>query len=177
MNNAPEKYARALAGAAVDAGTLPDIRKDFGVLSDLLDSSEELSCILRGCGFSKASEKRAVRAVIEGHVSGLFLRFIEQVIEKRRGAMIKKIKTKFDELADEAEGKINVTIETAFPVEKAQEDKLAEIISNKLKKTVILDKVTDKGLIGGIRLKAGDLVIDGTLKTRLEMLGKELCSC
>jgi F0F1-type ATP synthase delta subunit len=64
MDNASEKYARALAGSAVQAGLLAEARKDFDRLMSMLSSSKELRFVLMRRGFSSEDEKKALKSVL-----------------------------------------------------------------------------------------------------------------
>ncbi|MGB6452660.1 MAG: ATP synthase F1 subunit delta, partial [Steroidobacteraceae bacterium] len=77
---------------------------------------------------------------------------------------------------DEAEGVADVTITSATPLDEAQRHRLSEALARRLKRQVRLHCETDPGLIGGAVLRAGDLVIDGSLRARLEQLAYELTS-
>ena len=81
--------------------------------------------------------------------------------------MIKKIFLKYTNI-------VTVTVVTAIPMKKDTQDKFKSIISKKLDKDIIFENVVDKTIIGGVLLKAGDKVLDGTVKSELKSLEKQL---
>jgi F-type H+-transporting ATPase subunit delta len=100
--------------------------------------------------------------------------FVQTLAENRRLAYLPEISTLFDELKDEAEGVVDVTVTSAAPLEKSQQDALAAALQRRLKRQIRLHSETDPSLLGGAVLRAGDLVIDGSVRTRLDRIAYEL---
>jgi F-type H+-transporting ATPase subunit delta len=100
--------------------------------------------------------------------------FVQTLAENRRLAYLPEIAALFDELKAAEEGIVDVTVTSAAPLDEKQKLSLAEALAKKLKRQVRLHCETDAELIGGAVLRAGDLVIDGSLRTRLERIAYEL---
>ncbi|HEY7888194.1 MAG TPA: F0F1 ATP synthase subunit delta [Steroidobacteraceae bacterium] len=100
--------------------------------------------------------------------------FVRTLAANRRLALLPQISARFDELKGEAEGVIDVTVTSAAPLDDSQRDKLAAALERRLGRSVRLQCATDPALIGGAVLRAGDLVIDGSLRARLERIAYEL---
>lgn len=100
--------------------------------------------------------------------------FVRTLAGNRRLALLPEISGLFDELKGEAEGVIDVTVTSAAPLNDSQRSKLAAALQRRLGRTVRLQCATDPALIGGAVLRAGDLVIDGSLRGRLERIAYEL---
>jgi F-type H+-transporting ATPase subunit delta len=100
--------------------------------------------------------------------------FMRALADNRRLAYLPEIATLFEQLKDEAEGVIDVTVVTAAPLEDGQRATLSEALERKLKRQVRLQCQTDPALLGGVVLRAGDLVIDGSVRTRLDRIAYEL---
>lgn len=100
--------------------------------------------------------------------------FVRTLADNRRLALLPEISARFDELKSEAEGVIDVTVTSAAPLDDSQRDRLAAALERRLGRSVRLQCVTDPALIGGAVLRAGDLVIDGSLRARLERIAYEL---
>ena len=102
--------------------------------------------------------------------------FVRTLADNRRLALLPEIAALFDELKAEAEGIVDVTVTSAAPLDDAQRGKLAAALERRLGRSVRLHCVTDPALIGGAVLRAGDLVIDGSLRARLERIAYALSS-
>lgn len=100
--------------------------------------------------------------------------FVRTLADNRRLALLPEIATRFDELKSEAEGIVDVTVTSAAPLDEPQQRKLAAALERRLGRSVRLQCATDPALIGGAVLRAGDLVIDGSLRRRLERIAYEL---
>ncbi len=100
--------------------------------------------------------------------------FVQTLSENRRLAYLPEISTLFDELKDEAEGVVDVTVTSAAPLGNGQAEALSAALQKRLRRQVRLHCDTDATLIGGAVLRAGDLVIDGSVRSRLDRIAYEL---
>ena len=100
--------------------------------------------------------------------------FVRTLADNRRLAVLPEISALFDELKSEAEGIVEVTVTSAAPLDEAERRKLAQALERRLGRQVRMQCATDPKLIGGAVLRAGDLVIDGSLRGRLERIAYEL---
>src|SRR5258708_1659498 len=100
--------------------------------------------------------------------------FVRTLAANRRLAYLPEISARFDTLKDAAEGVADVTLTSASPVDESRRRKLAAALQKRLKRSVRLHCELDPTLIGGAVLRSGDLVIDGSLRTRLERIAYEL---
>jgi F-type H+-transporting ATPase subunit delta len=102
--------------------------------------------------------------------------FVQTLAENRRLAYLPEISTLFDELKDEAEGVIDVTVTSAAPLQDGEREALSSALQRRLKRQVRLQCQTDPALLGGAVLRAGDLVIDGSVRARLNRIAYELAA-
>ncbi len=100
--------------------------------------------------------------------------FVRTLADNRRLAFLPEISVLFDELKDTAEKVVDVTVTSAAPLADGQQQAISAALQRKLKRTVRLHCQTNPALIGGAVLRAGDLVIDGSLRSRLERIAYEL---
>ena len=100
--------------------------------------------------------------------------FVRTLADNRRLAVLPEISALFDELKSEAEGIVEVMVTSAAPLDEAERRKLAQALERRLGRQVRMQCATDPKLIGGAVLRAGDLVIDGSLRGRLERIAYEL---
>ena len=100
--------------------------------------------------------------------------FIRTLAANRRLAVLPQIAAHFDQLKDAEQGVADVTVTSAAPLDAAQQKTLAGALEKRLRRSVRLHFATDPRLIGGAVVQSGDLVIDGSLRTRLERIAYEL---
>jgi len=100
--------------------------------------------------------------------------FVRTLADYRRLALLPEISALFDELKAEAEGVVDVTVTSAAPLDDSQRGNLTAALEKRLGRSVRLQCATDPALIGGAVLRAGDLVIDGSLRGRLERIAYAL---
>ena len=100
--------------------------------------------------------------------------FVRTLAENHRLAYLPEISALFDESKDEAEKIVDVTVTSAAPLDDTQRQTLATALERRLKRGIRMQCHTDPSLIGGAVLQAGDLVIDGSLRSQLNRITYEL---
>jgi len=102
--------------------------------------------------------------------------FVETLAEARRLNCLPEIAALFDIYKDDAEGIADVTVTSAAPLDARQQQSLTVAMTRRLKREVRLHCTTDPELLGGAVLRSGDLVIDGSVRGRLERIANELAA-
>jgi F-type H+-transporting ATPase subunit delta len=100
--------------------------------------------------------------------------FVRVLAENRRLALLPDIAALFEIERSRAEGRIQAELTTAFPATEAQQARIIESLRRRLGREVELTCRTDASLLGGAIIRAGDLVIDGSVRGKLERLGTAL---
>jgi F-type H+-transporting ATPase subunit delta len=100
--------------------------------------------------------------------------FVQTLAEARRLDCLPQIAALFDAYKDDAEGIADVTVTSAAPLDARQQESLSAALARRLKREVRLHCSTDPELLGGAVLRSGDLVIDGSVRGRLERIANEL---
>jgi F-type H+-transporting ATPase subunit delta len=166
-------YARAAFEEARDNGSLAPwsqgLRSAAQVITDprveaLLGNphvtADELAALVTGIAGSKLNDEGA--------------NFMRTLATNHRLAYLPEISSLFDTFKDAAEGVADVTVTSAAALDEAQQSRLGQALEQRLKRKVRLHCEIDASLIGGAVVRAGDLVIDGSLRTRLERIAYEL---
>ena len=102
--------------------------------------------------------------------------FVRVLAENHRLLLLPEIAAHYEVLRSAVENTIDVEVVSAVPLDAAQADKLKQALSTRLKRLVRMQNSVDATLLGGAVVRAGDLVIDGSLKGRLARLATELTS-
>ena len=102
--------------------------------------------------------------------------FLSIVSENNRMELLPEIADMFELYKAEQEKSVDVVVTSAFAVNDEQQDKLAKVLSARLGREVRLHAAEDASLIGGVVIRAGDLVIDGSVRGKLAKLAEALKS-
>jgi F-type H+-transporting ATPase subunit delta len=100
--------------------------------------------------------------------------FLGILAQNRRLGYLPEIAAQFEQLRSEVENTVDVEVVTAFPAGEAQRQALMLALEERFNRAVRIRETIDESLIGGALIRAGDLVIDGTLKGRLERLATQM---
>jgi F-type H+-transporting ATPase subunit delta len=100
--------------------------------------------------------------------------FVQALAEAHRLDCLPEIAALFDSYKDEAEGVADVTVTSATALDEKQQQTLAAALTRRLKREVRMHCTTDPELLGGAVVRSGDLVIDGSVRGRLERIANEL---
>lgn len=104
------------------------------------------------------------------------INFIKLAAVNNRLEVIPSIAESFETLRAEAEGSIKAQVISAYAVNATQKKSIAAALKKKLGREVTITTKTDKSLLGGVIIRAGDMVIDGSVKTQLEKITHSLLS-
>jgi F-type H+-transporting ATPase subunit delta len=167
-------YAEALlelAGADHKVDLYDD---ELRLIADLMRTEDEFRLFLETPRIDPADKKRVVRAVFEKKIPGRLLRFLLVVIEKRRARLLPTIAAEFSDLVDEQHGRLKVEVTTATEPDKALSSDLKKRLSKLLGKDVVPRYRLDPRIIGGVIVRVGDTVMDGSIRHRLQLLRRRL---
>ena len=114
--------------------------------------------------------------VAGGQITAGMRNFVRVLAENHRLLLLPEIAVHYEVLRSAVENTIDVDVVSAVPLDAAQTEKLKQALSTRLGRRVRMQNSVDATLLGGAVVRAGDLVIDGSLKGRLERLATDLTS-
>jgi len=170
------RYATALFNAARKAGVVDQVESDLGLVSFTVESSPRLRQALESPLVPAERKHGVLDGVFRGKVHEVTLSYLYLLVDKRREEAITATEPVYIELANEARGIVSVNVTTAAPLSKEQEARLKAKLSERTGKTVELAVRVDPSIIGGVSIKIGDTVIDGSIKGQLGTLREKLLS-
>ncbi len=170
-------YAKSLFELSMDAGgtdKLVEVAKELEQICELAREDKTINLFLSSPVVDVAARGKALSAIFTNRITDLTLRFLLVLNNKGRLDRLESIETAFDQLLQEAFGRVEVDVITPVAVDAESLTAIKQKIETVLGKEPVLHPYVDEHLLGGIKLRIGDQLIDGSLQTRLRKLGEEL---
>ena len=167
-------YAEALFEVALEENKVDLFLDEINFVTETLKLHSELYELFKSPLIRVEEKKNIVKEVFSGKLSKEMNNFLKVIMDKRRGSSIEQIKWEYERIVNDHKGIVEAVAITAIPL--ADKEKI--ILQNKLtsltEKTVKLTNEIDEKVVGGVLVKIGDKVIDGTIKGRLEEIKEGL---
>ena len=173
MEEIAQVYARALFEVAVEHDSLDEIREQLDQFADALDEKRQLASFFFSPYFSAEEKKDGLaRAVTDANPA--FANFLQALIERHRMPAIFRIRAEFIDLWDEAKRLLPVLITTAVELDSATVESLSKRIGDQVDRNIEMSTAVDPEILGGVMLRVGNVILDASIKNRLEQLRKQV---
>ncbi len=173
MEEIAQVYARALFEVADERNALDEIRDQLGAFADAMHENRDLAVFFFSPYFSVDEKKDGLERAVQD-ANPEFDNFLQALIERHRMPAIFRIRTEFDSLWDEARKLLPVQIVSAIELDDATVQSLGDQIGRQVDRKIELSSAVDPDILGGIVLKVGNLILDASIKNRLEQLRKQV---
>jgi len=170
------RYARALFETANRAQVVDKVETDLRAVDQRLRSIPRIQRALRIPTVSAERKKHLLTTAFGDSVGPLTLRFLGLLVDHRRETVLGDIYAEYQRLANEARNILPVEVTAAVPLTDAERDQLGLALAQRTGKRVILNVNIDPALMGGVVLRMGDTIIDGSVRSRLAQLKSRLMS-
>jgi F-type H+-transporting ATPase subunit delta len=168
-------YANALFEAGKDKGNLDALQLQLGQFADAVDRNRDLQVFLFSPYLSSQEKKKGLERAISGAEPEL-TNFLELLVEKGRMPEVFRIRREFDELWKQENKRIDVTVISAVELDEAVVKKIGTEVERQTGEQVELSSKVDDSILGGIVLQVGNMVLDASIRSRLEKLRKSVAS-
>lgn len=166
-------YARAAFEFARSAGQLDEWEAALGKLGAVA-SSDKVTDVLRNPASTAEARVAVLTGLLGGDLPASVVNFARIMADNGRLELLDEVSALFRELKQQLESAVAVEVTSAFDVSDAEGEQLATALAAQLDRAVTMTYNTDPTLIGGAVIRAGDLVIDGSVRGRLEKLAGTL---
>jgi ATP synthase F1 delta subunit len=173
MEEIAQVYARALFEVASEQNTLDQVHDELGAFADAMQGSRELMQFFFSPYFSVTDKKDGLARAVTG-ASPAFTNFLQALIERHRMPAIFRIRTEFNDLWDEARKLLPVHITSAIALEEGEVKSLGERIGRQVDRHVEVSTDVDPDILGGVVLRVGNVILDASIRNRLEQLRKQV---
>jgi ATP synthase F1 delta subunit len=173
MEEIAEVYARALFEAAKDDDVLDRVHDELGEFADALDADRNLQVFLFSPYFSSEEKKAGVRRIVSDADERL-LNFLELLAERHRMPVLFRIRRIFDGRWAEENKLLPVTVTSATELDSGLVEEIGRRIQEQTGRRVDLSSNVDPDVLGGLMVRVGNMVLDATVRNRLEQLRKQV---
>ncbi len=166
-------YARSILELAEADGGRERMESVMGQLEDILDlarADRRFGEFFASQVLSTAERRKSIRTIFTDRCDDLVMRFLLVLNEKGRLGHLPAIVAAYDAMVQEQFGRIEVDVFTAAPLDVAEIDKVKDRLSAILKKDVVVHPYTDESMLGGVKFRIGDQLIDASLASRLRRM-------
>ena len=175
MEEIAEVYSRALFEVAKENDALDRIHEELGVFADALSENHDMQVFFFSPYFSSQEKKDGIRKIVDG-ADEHFVNFLELLAERHRVPVLFRIRRSFDALWAEENKLLPVSVTSAVELDEKLVESIGERIKEQTGRKIELSSRVDPDVLGGLVLQVGNMVLDASVRSRLERLRKQVAA-
>jgi len=168
-------YARAAFEYAKACGALPQWSQQLATCA-AVSADQRVASLLGSPASTSEQQAQTLNGLCGDDTSAELKNFVRILAANKRLSLLPHIRAQFEELKAAQEMRVDVEVISAFDLDDATAARLADALGKKLEREVKVSTSTDSDLLGGVLIRAGDLVIDGSVRGRLNKLAEAMNS-
>ena len=165
-----KNYAEALLVLARKANDLDGWGAAVNGVVAAMENDARLRRFLEAPQISAAEKSNVLGRAFEGKLPKLMVRFLQKLVQNRRQMLLPQIAIEYGNLVDEASGRIHAQVTLSRDASDADRKVIADQLSRAFAKTVVPHMSVNPEILGGVVVKVGDRVMDGSVRKRLKTL-------
>jgi F-type H+-transporting ATPase subunit delta len=173
MEEIAEVYSRALFEVAKEHDVLDRVHDELGQFADALDEDRNLQVFLFSPYFSSEEKKEGVTRIVTDADERL-VNFLELLAERHRMPVLFRIRRSFDAMWAEENRLLPVTVTSAVDLDEGLVEEIGRRIQEQTGRRVELSSDVDPDVLGGLKVQVGNMVLDATVRNRLEQIRKQV---
>jgi len=167
-------YAEALFELARKGGELDGWGAMISDVADAMTRDDRLRRFLESPRVSAEEKNEVLGKALQDRMPRLLVRYLQALVRHRRQMLIPQIAAEYRALVDEAEGRVHAQVTVATDAAAADRDAIARDLSRVLGKRVVPHVTVNPAILGGVVVRVGDVVMDGSVRRRLSVLRSRL---
>ncbi|MGG1677908.1 F0F1 ATP synthase subunit delta [Neobacillus sp. NRS-1170] len=171
-----KRYASALFQIAKEQQILSNVEEELRVVREVLDYNADLKAVLKSSKLTNENKKEIIRNAFST-VNAYVLNTLMILIDRHREDEIVEVVNQFIELANEEMGIAEAKVYSIRPLTDVEREAVSTTFAAKIgKKSLRIENIVDSDLLGGIKLRIGNRIYDGSLRGKLNRLERKLLS-
>jgi F-type H+-transporting ATPase subunit delta len=163
-------YAETLLELARRQGDLSGWAQLIDEVADAVQSDRRLHLFLESPRVAASEKNRILSRAFESQLPRTFLRFLQALVNHRRQMLLPQIAREFHDLVDEVEGRMHANVTVAREPDDGERRAVSAELSRAYGKEVVPHFLVNPSIIGGVVVRVGDTVLDGSVRRRLTIL-------
>ncbi|WP_053361062.1 F0F1 ATP synthase subunit delta [Bacillus sp. FJAT-27251] len=169
-----KRYAAALFDVASANGLLNTVEDELRVVKEVFQSNPGLAAVLKSPKLAAEKKKALLQSSFAG-ASTYVQNLLMVLSDRHREEIIPEVADQFIELSNSAKGLAEAKVYSVKPLSDAQKEALSLAFAPKVGKTALrIENITDSNLLGGVKLRIGNRIFDGSLRGKLDRLERRL---
>ena len=173
MEEIAEVYSRALFEVAQENGVLDRMHEELGQFADVLSERRDLQVFFFSPYFSSQEKKDGIAKLVQDADEN-FVRFLELLAERHRMPAIFRVRAELDRLWRRENKLLPVSVTSAVELDSQLVEGIGKQIEEQTGERVELTSRVDPDVLGGLVLQVGNMVLDASVRNRLERLRKQV---
>ncbi|UCZ53021.1 F0F1 ATP synthase subunit delta [Bacillus shivajii] len=168
-------YASALYDIAKGNQSVDQTAAELEAVTQVLNDTKLLDEVFKHPKVSNKEKKQLIQDNFSAHISQTVLNMLFFLVDRKREDAIFAIKDEFDSLINEDQGIAKATVTTAKPLKDDEKSTVAEVFTKASgKKQLLIENVVDKSIIGGLKVRIGDRIYDGSIARQLNDIQQQM---
>ena len=173
MEEVAQVYARALFEVAIERDALDEIHDQLTAFADAMHDNRQFAVFFFSPYFSVPEKEDGLQRAVE-NANPAFMNFLQALIERHRMPAIFRIRDEFEALWVHERNLLPVHVTSAVELDKSLVQSIGDRIGSEVDRQVELSSEVDPEILGGIVLRVGNVILDASIKNRLEQLRKQV---
>jgi F-type H+-transporting ATPase subunit delta len=169
-----KRYAKALFEVALGQGSVAQVEEELKGILQVIRENADYGKLLEHPNISTDVKMQLLKEAFEGKVSAAVLNTMQLLVERRRESVLEDLVDSYVKVANESLGQANATVYSAYPLTEAESQQITNRFGQLTGKRIRVSNVVDASLLGGIQVRIGDRLYDGSLSGKLQRLEKAL---
>lgn len=167
-------YAEALIAVAQKENAVERFGELLDAVAGVFETNPAVQGVLMSPRVRKAAKKDLLAKGLQGLGSAGFVRFLQAVVQRGRQGLFTEMSEAYQELADRHFNRVHASVTTVREADAVFRQLVAERLTKAMGKTVLPNFRTDPAIMGGVVVRVGDRVLDGSIRRRLQLLKSKM---
>lgn len=169
-----KRYAKALFELALEHKTVQETEQQLKSVVEAIESSHELELLLTTPNIDMTGKLDVLNTTFEGHISDNVIELLKLLVERGRITILSDVLASYIQIAGEALGTAVAEVTSAYPLSESEQQAIADTFGQQISKKIRIHNIIDKSIIGGIQVRIGDRLYDGSLSNKLVKMKRSL---